>query len=399
MASLGLKPGGNGLEIATGTLAGGGNAEYQVENPDDFDAEFELWERTITFPPPGPVPPPPDFKQRLNLDGKPFFKEGDPPSQNVPLASLYQVLLYNKNEGRSDGKGNVLDQLNFPCVLAAEAGRADFLNKCADKPQVDITVGGTFVSLAFAASKRTMSRAQLVGKIPQLGFAGFPAVSERTVAATAHSVSTGPKLLHQLELSGKRMLPGDTFFFVILAWDSGGSWDFVWNPDATAPAAPPHQIITKQRFVDVRLTKLIYLDDSDTGIGEGSGEGNFTLVVQYKAPPAPPDTKTHSVPTFKSGTSLQIVPPEGQLTFGPEAVTAATRNVNVRVKGLEEDDGGFPTFDDDDEAETGATPLDFPTGEGKEEVTDRLLALTGNHTGGNDELRFMAEVLYSVKYS
>ena len=44
------------------------------------------------------------------------------------------------------------------------------------------------------------------------------------------------------------------------------------------------------------------------------------------------------------------------------------------------------------------TPLAFPIGEGKEEVTDRLLILAGNPRGGDDDLRFLAEVLYTVTY-
>jgi hypothetical protein len=93
---------------------------------------------------------------------------------------------------------------------------------------------------------------------------------------------------------------------------------------------------------------------------------------------------------------LNIAPPP-KITLGPEVITADTRNVSVQVQGFDDDSGSFPP-DDDDFAETGSTPLDFPTGEGKEEVIDRLLTLTGNPSGGDDDLRFTAEVLYSVKY-
>jgi hypothetical protein len=222
--------------------------------------------------------------------------------------------------------------------------------------------------------------------------AGLPVFPDGSVVATAHSESTGPKFLHKLTLSDERMLPGHKLFFVTLVWDSNGNWDFVWNPDASTPPAPPEPIKTKQRLLDIRLTKLYYLNDSDSST---NGEGNFTLLVQHKAPPAPPSTATLDVPTFKTGTSLDIIPPT-QITFGPESVTADTRNVSVQVTGFD-DDSGTP-FDDDDFGQTTLSQLRFPIGEGKEDVTDHLLSMAGNPSGGDDDLRFVAEVLYSVKY-
>lgn len=381
MASLMLP---TGLEIAAGTVTG--KAEFTID-PTGIPGKVEIWERIIKFPPPlVPMLPPPAFA----FGG--LYASTTPVSKNVPLADLYQVRLYREGEGNAAGDGNVLDQLNFPCVLS-DVGRSDFLTRCAQVPQLDITAGGTFVSLAFAASKLTMSRAQLAKKMPETGMAGLPVFRDRSVVATAHSASTGPKFLHKLVLSDERMLPGNPFFFVILVWDSNGNWDFVWNPDAATPPATPKTIASKQRFVDVRLAKLHYLNDSDS---ETNGEGNFTLVVRQKAPPASPKTETLAVATFESGTSLDVVPPM-QITLGPEVVTADIRNVSVQVFGFDDDSGSVPQ-DDDDYANTDATPLDFPTGEGKEEVIDRLLTLTGNPSVGNDTLRFVAEVRYSVKY-
>jgi hypothetical protein len=383
MARLALP---NDLEIAPGTLAAGGKANFTID-PTGVPGRVEIWERVIPFPPPGPVPPPPAFASVG------VFNSTTPMSKTVPLASLYQVRLYREGEGTATGDGNVLDQLNFPCVLS-EQGRSNFLTRCADAPQIDITAGGTFVSLSFGASKLTMSRAQLaVGGPHTADVLGYPVFPDGSVVATVLSVSTGPKLLHTLALSDERMLPGHTFPFVILVWDSNGNWDFVWNPDAATPPAQPKPITTKKRSVDVRLTKLYYLDDSDSST---FGEGNFTLVVQHKAPPAAPDKVVLQVGTFATGTSLTILPPT-QKTFGPEVVTAATRNVSVQVKGFD-DDSDTPLGDDNDLAETAMTPLRFPIGEGKEEVIDRLLSMEGNPSGGDDDLHFVAEVLYSVKY-
>jgi hypothetical protein len=189
------------------------------------------------------------------------------------------------------------------------------------------------------------------------------------------------------------MLPGNKFRFVILVWDSNGSWDYIWNATSSSPPAAPQTISTKERFVDVRLTKLYYLDDSDD---LSNGEGSFTLVVQEQLPPALPKKSTLSVATFATGTDLNIVPPK-RITIGPEVVTDDTRNVSVQVKGLDDDSGSFPQ-DSDDLAETVMTPLDLPIGEGKEEVIDRKLSLWGNPTTDGEELRFVADLLYSVTY-
>jgi len=371
------------LEIAPGTVAAGGTAAFTVD-PTGVPGKVEIWTRTITFPPPGPVPPPPAF-HKVGV-----FSNTTPQLKAVPLADLYQVRLYREGEGKATGDGNVLDQLNFPCVLS-DSGRSDFLTKCADAPQVDITAGGTFVTLAFAGSKLTMSRVQLAKKEPFLGMAGFPVVPDKSVVASTHSESTGPKFLHKLALSDKRMLPGNTFFFVILVWDSNGNWDFVWDPAAATPPALPKPITTKQRSTDIRLTKLYYLNDSDD---LSDGEGYFSLIVQHNAPPAEPDVMPFDVTDFASGTSLDLVPPLGK-TYGPEVVTGDIQDVSVAVFGKDEDSGLFAG--DSDTAGTVLTPLQFPIGEGKEEVIDRLLSMESGRIGG-EELHFVAEVLYSVTY-
>src|SRR5262245_48751447 len=103
MASLMLP---TGLEIATGTLAGGCKAEFTID-PTGVPGRVEFWERIIKFPPLGPMPLPPAFAP----DGG-VFSGTTAISKNVPLASLYQVRLYREGEGKATGDGNVLDQLN-----------------------------------------------------------------------------------------------------------------------------------------------------------------------------------------------------------------------------------------------------------------------------------------------
>jgi hypothetical protein len=391
VASLTLN---NGVDVIPGTLIAGGIANFTVD-PTGVTERVELWERSISFAAPGPVPPPPDFV-KIGLFGSTTSQ-----FRKVPLAALYQARLYREGEGNKAGDGPVLDRLDMPCLLSDEQGsRLPFLTACADKPQIEITAGGTFVSLDFAAQKRTMARVQLALGSPKTFVLGKDALGIfGQGAAIATTFSGGPKLLHKLALIDEAMLPGTQFFFVILAWDEAGKWDYVWDPDAAAPKTNPKKISTKQRFVDVRLTKLHYLDDSDGDL-TGSGEGDFTLVVEFpdKVKPGKEMRKSLNVPTFKTGTSLTITPPTS-ITIGPEVVALNARKVNVKVEGHDDDGGGLGT-DDDDFVETPMTPLDFPVGEGKEEVTNRLLSLKGDQNPvGDDDLRFTAEVVYSVTYS
>ena len=60
----------------------------------------------------------------------------------LPVGGLFQARLFRAGEGPA---GVVLGMLDFP-VLAREA-RTNYLTACAELPQVDITVGGTFASI------------------------------------------------------------------------------------------------------------------------------------------------------------------------------------------------------------------------------------------------------------
>lgn len=370
------------LEIATGTAAAGGKALFTVD-PTDFP-RVSLWERIVPFAPPGPVPPPPPFAE-VGL-----FASTTPISKTVPLAALYQARLFREGEGNAAGEGPVLGKLDFPCVLS-DSGRANFLTRCAEVPQLDIAAGGTFVTLAFAASKQTMARVQLAPADPLTATAGLPFFPQDDVAGVA--LSAGPKVLHKLTVTDPALLPGNKFMFTILVWDSSGNWDFLWSDTAAAPAATPVAIRTKKRVVDVRLTKLYFDDDTDQ---LSDGEGSYTLVVQQQAPPAAPKTKTLPVGNFETGTDLVVSPPT-KIVLGPDTVGVATRTVSVQVRGFDDDSGSFPS-DDDDRAETDMTPLDLPVGEGTENVIDRFLALKAHPSGGDDTLRFRAELFYSVNY-
>ena len=170
-----------------GTLASGARRNSRSIPRGSPGVKVEYWQRTIKIPPPGSVPPPP-ASQKLVRSHSSSHNRG----RECPCRTL-SVRLYEEGKGNPAGDGPVLSKLNFPCVLS-DTGRSNFLTKCTEVPQLDIAVGGTFVSLAIAASKLTMSRARLA-KAPANQPGRVAAVLRQAVVANALSESTGPKLL------------------------------------------------------------------------------------------------------------------------------------------------------------------------------------------------------------
>ena len=80
-------------------------------------------------------------------------------------------------------------------MLGREA-RASHLTACAETPQVDITVGGTFASISFATNVKTMARVQLATSPPSTATGGFPVFKPEEIVASV--VSLEPKVLHRV---------------------------------------------------------------------------------------------------------------------------------------------------------------------------------------------------------
>jgi hypothetical protein len=256
-------------------------------------------------------------------------------------------------------------------------------------PQIDLTTGGTFVSMAFATSVSARARVQLGVKPPKLDGAGFPFFAPGDKVASV--VTDGPKLLQQASLIDSRT--GQKLFFVIFCWDASGSWDLVWNTTGVAPATPPELITTKDRMVEVRLHRLRCLSDSDD---LSDGEATFKFIVRDDTPT--PQTKTVSWDPMPTGGSKLIFVGTATFTVNPPN---AANGVSVRIEGVEDDSGSFPPDDDDTAAVgglVGSVSLPFPVGEKLEEVNDSLLTLYSEQTSFGEKLSFIAEVVYSVKY-
>jgi hypothetical protein len=192
------------------------------------------------------------------------------------------------------------------------------------------------------------------------------------------------------------LLPGNTCFFTVLAWTGSGAWDYVWNTTGLAPQTAPESLTLKQRSVHISLDKLHILSDSDD---TSTGEGTFSLTVTQGS--NTPIVRSFFAPDFDTGKSIDA-PASMKVDIGPEIVTPALNQVLVRVDG-HEDDSGFPWLDSDDFASTGGivggSPLVFPRGEVKEEVTNQLLSLHCKPITAGEELDAVAEVRYSVSYS
>jgi hypothetical protein len=379
--------------VAWFAAPGGGTANFTVDNATPGfgpQVAVEIWERVIPWSAATPPPPPPNF---VPVPGANPISSPTPFSRPVTtVGSLYQVCVFFAGQGNPSGN-NCLAKLDFPCLV--RGAPTNMLSRCAGVPQIDISAGGTFVSMAFATAVATMVRVQLGANLPNPFAMGIPG-SFAPADVVASVVSDRAKLIHKMPTDG--LMPGNKFFFVILAWDAAGSWDFIWNTTGVAAATTPELVTLKRRQVSVRLAKLHVFDDSDA---LSDGEGEFKLVVMQAG--TPQTTKFSS--SFESGKPV-IVPASMQVNIGPEVVTPATNAVRVRVDGAEDDSLFGIDVGADDLASTdisigatGGEPLGFPVGEGKEEVNAQLLALPSKMlTNDEDNLSFLVEIRYSVNY-
>ncbi len=366
-------------------IADAGGAQVLVL-PSGATGGAELWTRTIDW---GATAP--DFA----LKGG-FSSVTTVSSAPLPVGGLFQARLFRSGEGPD---GAVLGMLDFP-VLGREA-RTDYLTACAELPQVDITVGGTFASISFATNVKTVARVQLATSPPERNGI-FPFFKPTDVVASVSS--TEPKLLHRVSLQDlltdrqtsdhSPMLSGAKLFFTILVWTDDGKWDYVWSSLGAAPGEAPATIKLKGRRVGVRLVSLYCNDDSDSST---FGEADFQMIVRdstgadvsapYRWAPMASNSFSPAIPL---GTvDVILMPPK------------AAGRVGVRIA-AQEDDSGTPG-DDDDTALAGGPAgdrLTFPAGEGKELVTGQYMNLGSDpaFAEGDDDFAFGAQIVYSVRY-
>ena len=363
----------------------GRTADFKVEPNESHPVE--IWERFVDF---DAAPPLPRFRRNQ------VFAFSESVSRNVPVGSVYQARLYREDEGDSSGNsGRILGKVDFPCLDPKV--REGFLTNCADRPQLKIAPGGTFVAMTGATSAPTRVRVQLAAGKPRLDAAGFPFFRPDKVVAAA--VSNEPDFVYRLTPIDELLLPdteqhtqmegGQDLFYIVLAWDEFGRWDYAWTrAGISSPSQLPEMITTKRRAVDVRLARLLCHDDSDD---VSDGEAEFKFIVRGAGAAT---TKVVRWQAMASGEELRVPTGTADVHLGG---TDAAGIVSVRVDGVEDDSGSFPP-DDDDPATTHQAQLGFPVGEGREQVAGGKLVLTGRPTVTDGEFRFSAEITYDVQY-
>jgi hypothetical protein len=314
----------------------GKTVDYEVETTPQ--QPMEVWERVVNF---AAAPP---FAQFQQFSTVPAAVTAPATRSAIAPGALYQAREYRVNQGRAEGDGDIIGRVDMPCLNPESRGR--FLTQCAEVPQLKITPGGTFVSMSQrgATSIPTRVRAQLATDQPRLDNLGFPFFDPQTVVATA--LSDDADFIYRLTLIDQLTQPetsqhtplqcSQDLFYIVLAWDHQGNWDYIWARSKPAPAATPEKVTTKTRTVNVRLDRLRCLSDSDD---LSDGEATFTFVVTGGNPP--PQTKT---------VTWDPMPTGGTLNTGASITLTgadAAGSVAVRVDGDEDDSGSFPPDDDD----------------------------------------------------
>ncbi|MGV9270727.1 hypothetical protein ACWDRR_39520 [Kitasatospora sp. NPDC003701] len=394
----------NSTEIAV-NAGTAGRADFTVA-PSGSAVGLEVWHRTIPFTPGAPPPP---------FVLGPVWNPPHPTRtfhQDIPVGFLYQARLFEKGRGspalaEKPPPELLIGKVDTPCLGGKT--RSAFLTGCIQRPQALITPGGTFVSVAFATSDLTMARVQISDSPPQVEtLTGHPFFSDQQVVAAA--ASDRPAWMHEFSLIDDlhspltsdhiHLTPGAELHFIIVVWNAAGFFDFIWNTTGAAPSTPPEKIKVKSRTVEARLVRVHCYDDSDD---LSFGEAHFTFGLAGGAMPVtqtfrwdPMASDSDMPPTPLLATPLKLVAPFTD--FG----------VVVWVDATEEDKVGSVPPDSDDSASTAGplgsgagrgTPLSFPVGEGREEVTNRLLELQSVPTTDGDMLSFGAKILYSVSYA
>lgn len=385
-------------EVAIGAQGSPGEARSNITTgtPPAFDVE--VWERFIPFADPAPLPPYSQAGVFVGASGS-FARD-------VSLGDCYQAVLYPKGKGQADGT-NILGKVTFPCLKDPErgSGRQSFLTQCAERPQLEINRGGTYLRFSFGSAIPVRARVQIGVSPPELDARGLPHFKDpRHIVASAISEKAG--LMHDIRLMDELLAasitdhiplqPGQKLFYIILAWDDLGNWDAVWNSNSALasdgkPAA--EEISTKSRSVTVRLDRMTCLDDSDD---LSDGEAKFML--QVKGNSGAPQKRNWEWNPMATG-SVAKFPKVSPITMAPPD---ADTGVRVRLEGTE-DDSDSP-FDDDDFASPqdkdpkSFRELKFPVGEGFEDWHERLV-MTSKADPDNDGFAYTAEIVIETAYT
>jgi len=222
-----------------------------------------------------------------------------PAPLSPPLGSLYQAMLFRRGAIDPDGHPTANDgpigRVDIPIVVVEL--RDNLLTKCRGvKAQIKLAVSGTSLCTSLATGVEDTRLLVLVGDVSPSLFStaqgNVPRYTDR--AAIAFGSSEGAARLHRVcappngNLSfSDRIVPGQSIWYIALAWTADGHWDFVWSDAGLAPDVTPQQLTTKTRDISLEVRQLTCVDDS-TFDGE---EPLFTLaLVDNSGQPIATDT-------------------------------------------------------------------------------------------------------------
>ncbi len=330
------------MDAKSGQLVSFG-PEFQVEVSTGPDGA-ELWSREVTF---DAVESPGQFSRIASI-GASVTDRTISVDTRVP-AAITQIRLFGARSGSPSGDGLLVDEL----IVARldQAQRRSYLTDCSEgAPQLLLDTGGTFVRATVGSGPAdTLAQVFLGRAVPVWApSTPFPTFNSDDVLLSA--VSDRRDTLHEITVVDRRddgwtdnprLGPGMPIGFVALVWDSDGAWDFTWTrlgpmpatPDLSPP--PPERIKTKDRLVELRLTKMVCLDDSDD---LSDGEAAFDVTMRPSV--GSPETRSFSWNPMESGSELLI---SERFTVQGAAATAPT----LSVRGTEDDsDSAFGDEDD-----------------------------------------------------
>lgn len=346
--------------------------------PSSAHAVVELWERVVPF-----GVPPGDYVHVGSFD-----QDASHQRNNIAEGDIYQARLFRDNNGSPSGTGQILGKVDMPS-LQPEL-RTDFLTSCTEgEPQIKVTAGGTFASFVVATSARTCVRVQVASEPPEVDGDGLPFFPSHSHVATGisltpdfvHDVVVVDELLESDTHGHQSLEAGQELFFILLAWTET-AWDYVWGTKAAAPGSPSPNfelITTKTRTVSAKLALLRCIDDSDD-LSDGEATFTFTLTE----------------PGFSNTESLVWDPmPTGGIRPTNMTIVAnnAGRSLFVDIKCVEDDS---PAAND-----IAATSFRIiaPIGRGTEDVPKAFATLHSSPLTVDNDLRFQAEITYTIEYS
>jgi hypothetical protein len=174
------------------------------------------------------------------------------------------------------------------------------------------------------------------------------------------------------------LLPGTTYYELLLLMDEFGNWEFVTDT-----------IETLKRKVEAEVTELFIVDDSDDA---SNGEAQFSFALQAGNPLlAKSNVVRYDNSNVETG-KVAVPTPPGKCELGPAGATFETKDLNFYASAWEDDAGSVPI--DDDDVASGTRKLDLPVGPG-ENVSGATASLT---ISGSDDWQVKVTYKYSVKY-